>query len=472
MPSPAIHPSKALHEAGFLRDAGGLLRSQAEFIEVPGSAEALASLLAKASAAGRSVVVRGGGKTTEGESLARDDETLISTRGLRHFTGILNQEGLDYCRVGAGMTFDELERHLRPKGLELAVRPLSLSATLGGTVGIGGIDITSWRDGTMADQVLSMQVALPEGRLVECSPSEQSDLFEDVLYGYGQFGVVTELTLRLRPSMPVCLERRYFCSPGEAAEALVRAGREGLADQMAVLSFNGVVNALMLGFEDKERHRRFLESRRQWGFAEPVLWGRVALKTLNQPSLISVLPRLARLRSQLVGGLRDPLYSGQESLDFRAAAMSRLIWKVWGSRPLVIPDLSLPLDKMRQGVEKGLGLCQERFKLFSLYMVLVKRGAWQRRHVLGPFPRTEDPVVGGVEFEPLLEGDSWTPEGLQSFKEAIYNLGLGIGARAYRFGGGMGSYARRFCGEEEWQQFQERKKQWDPQGILNPRVFR
>lgn len=369
------------------------------------------------------------------------------------------------------MTFDELERHLRPRGLELAVRPLSLSATLGGTVGIGGIDVTSWKHGTFADQVRSMQVALTDGRLVECSESEQADLFEDVIYGYGQFGVVTALTLRLGPLKPVRLERRFFSTASEAAAALVRAGSEGLADQMGVLSFNGRVNGLLLGFESEESLRAFRAQRHQWGFSEARLAADLSLRALVNPSQIPTLWKLFRLRSLLAGGLEDPLYARDGSLDFRAAAMSRVVWKVWGARPLVIPDLSVGPDQLPAVAAEALKICSSRFPLFSLYMVLVHRGPWRRRHEMGPFPSGPNELMAGIECEPLHGGGDWSPASLQAFKEEVYGLGLVRGARAYRCGGQQGAWMRRFCGEDEWSRHLERKRHWDPRDVLNGRVF-
>lgn len=419
---------------------------------------------------GRRVVVRGGGKTTEGESLAREGEMLISTRKLNRLLWV-KEEGAQ-CRVEGGMTFDELERHLRPKGLELAARPLSLSATLGGTAGIGGIDVTSWSVGTFADQVLSMEVALPERGLVECSESENQDLFEDVLYGYGQFGVVTALTLKLRPTRPVSLERRFFHTAPEAAEALVRSGRQGLADHMGVLSFNGVVNGLLLGFEDEEKHRRYLSEKQHWGFSETRLMSHLAGQALMLRHSLRELWQLFSLRSRLVAGLADPLYAAGRALDFRAAAMSRAVWGVWGARPLVIPDLSLSLADLPRAAEEGRKICARHFPLFSLYMVLVNRGPWRRRHEMGPFPTGPEPLVAGIECEPLHEGGgNWNPPHLKAFKDEVYGLGRSMGARAYRFGGAMKEQARAMCGEAEWERFLERKTRWDPQGILNKRVF-
>jgi FAD/FMN-containing dehydrogenase len=67
-----------------------------------------------------------------------------------------------------------------------------MTSSVGGTLGVGGIDVNSARLGCSADQALALQVVTPTGEIVECSDGENAELFQRVILGYGQFGVITE----------------------------------------------------------------------------------------------------------------------------------------------------------------------------------------------------------------------------------------------------------------------------------------
>jgi hypothetical protein len=57
---------------------------------------------------------------------------------------------------------------------------------------------------------IALQVVTPTGEIVECSDSENAELFQRVILGYGQFGVITEATLRIRPYTPLRMHYYYY----------------------------------------------------------------------------------------------------------------------------------------------------------------------------------------------------------------------------------------------------------------------
>jgi FAD/FMN-containing dehydrogenase len=44
-----------------------------------------------------------------------------------------------------------------------------MTSSVGGTLGVGGIDVNSARLGCSADQAVALQVVTPTGEIVECS---------------------------------------------------------------------------------------------------------------------------------------------------------------------------------------------------------------------------------------------------------------------------------------------------------------
>ncbi len=60
--------------------------------------------------------------------------------------------------VEAGMTWHQVAEALRPRGLDYTSAPLNMLSTVGGTLGVGGIDVNSPRHGCSADQVVEIEV--------------------------------------------------------------------------------------------------------------------------------------------------------------------------------------------------------------------------------------------------------------------------------------------------------------------------
>jgi FAD/FMN-containing dehydrogenase len=114
-----------------------------------------------------------------------------------------------------GRVYDALERHGR-----------TIAAGCGPEVGIaglalgGGLGLLGRRHGLTCDQLLSAQVVLADGRVVECDEAREPDLFWALRgAGGGQFGVVTRLVLRTLPE-PTATSFHARFAPGEAATVI------------------------------------------------------------------------------------------------------------------------------------------------------------------------------------------------------------------------------------------------------------
>ncbi len=74
--------------------------------------------------------------------------------------------------------------------------------TVGGTLSVGGLSISSHRFGSQVDNVSELEVVTGDGRLLRCSADANSALFDFVRGGLGQFGVITEARIPLRRALP------------------------------------------------------------------------------------------------------------------------------------------------------------------------------------------------------------------------------------------------------------------------------
>jgi FAD/FMN-containing dehydrogenase len=152
------------------------------------SAADVARTLARATATGEPIAVRGGGHCFAGRS---------SSDGI-----VLDMSGLDGIRVaadgtatiGAGALLAGVYSTLHAHGR-------TLPAGCGPTVGIagltlgGGIGLLGRRHGLTCDRLVGARVVLADGSVVDCDQDREPDLFWALRgAGGGQFGVVTQLT--------------------------------------------------------------------------------------------------------------------------------------------------------------------------------------------------------------------------------------------------------------------------------------
>ncbi len=125
-----------------------------------------------------------------------------------------------------GMTpYETLADACLAEGRMPCVVPQLKSITIGGAVSGIGIESSSFRHGLPHESVLSMEVLLADGEVVECTPdNEHADLFHGIPNSYGTLGYVLKLTARTLPVKPfVQLVHRRYDDPAEYFDAVAAA---------------------------------------------------------------------------------------------------------------------------------------------------------------------------------------------------------------------------------------------------------
>ena len=455
----------------FVTDAGGTAYGLPHGVVIAKSAAQIARLLQTAQQLRVPVTVRGGGLTTEGESVAFGGVLLDMTSMSRVLA--IDAETLT-VRTEAGIFWHSLAEELRRQDLDYLSAPLNLTSSVGGTLGVGGIDVNSARLGCSADQALALQVVTPTGEIVECSDAHNAELFQRVILGYGQFGVITEATLRIRHYTPLRMHYFYYASLSTAIEDLQLIDRNDASDYSGILTIMDRAVNVLVAFDSDDREAEFMRTWRprlrghgEFGFGLHML-GHYALRPWKLGEAWYLLERKRELFPELH---RSEYMQGATMLD-RSVVFSRAVWKFWGSRQMVIPDLATSASKFIDAVERGNAVCRRHFPHYTLYLVGIKLRSEHRAHYeMSCIPPDAEGWAYGCEFEPIMDAGVYSRDTLQSFKNAIYDIGVDIGASYYRFGGMMKGYIRRVFGDALVDRHLAMKRAADPAMILNRHVI-
>jgi FAD/FMN-containing dehydrogenase len=216
-------------------DHTGRYRGHATLLVRPGSTDEVAAVLQACRDAGVNVTVQGGRTSLVAGTVPEHDDVLLSTERLRDVGEVDVVERR--IRVGAGVTLAEVQKAAAAAGLvfgvDLAARD---SATVGGmaSTNAGGLRTVSY--GNMGEQVIGLDVVLPDGTVVHRHSQVRSDntgydLAALFVGAEGTLGVIAALDLRLHPSP----RRRVTAICGfDDLDALIATGRvfrdmEGIA---------------------------------------------------------------------------------------------------------------------------------------------------------------------------------------------------------------------------------------------------
>jgi len=177
-------------------DFGRILVRRPQAVVRPASTEDVARVVRFAAGNSLAVATRGGGHSQTGQSLS--DQIVLDTTALNRVMHVAE----DAVATQAGIKWRALVEHLAPRRLAPPVLTNNLDVTVGGTLSMGGLGVSSWRHGTQADNCLELEVVTGTGEVVRCSASENSGLFDAARCGVGQFGVITEAVLKVRRQPP------------------------------------------------------------------------------------------------------------------------------------------------------------------------------------------------------------------------------------------------------------------------------
>jgi FAD/FMN-containing dehydrogenase len=185
-------------------DHTGRYRGHAAALVRPGTAEEVAETLRICRDAGAYVTVQGGRTSLVAGTVPEHNDVLLSTERLTTIGDLDTAERR--IPVGAGVTAAAVQRAAAGAGLlfgvDLEARD---SATIGGMASTNAGGLRTVRYGNMGDQVLGLEVALPDGTLLRRHSRVRRDntgydLGALFVGAEGTLGVITGIDLRLHPA--------------------------------------------------------------------------------------------------------------------------------------------------------------------------------------------------------------------------------------------------------------------------------
>lgn len=400
----------------------------------------ICSILARCNALGVPVIAFGAGSSVEGHVSAPYGGVCMDLSRMDAILAV-HAEDAD-CVVQPGVTREALNEYLKGTGLFFPVDP-GANATLGGMASTRASGTTTMRYGSMQHNVMALEVALADGRLVRLGTRARKsaagyDLVHLLLGAEGTLGVITELTLRLHP-LPEAVS---------AASCAFPTLRDAIA-AVTDLSMTGMPFA-RIEFLD-EHQIRACNQHSRLGLAElPTLF----LEFHGSATSVNEQSQMAQAVAADHGGV-----------GFRWATQNEDRSQLWRARHLayfaalalqpgcanIVADVCVPVSALAECV----GRAREEIDKAGLTAPILGHVGDGNFHVIflhmpdRPAEREAiDRVYGGMVAHALALGGTCTGE-----------HGIGLGKKAKLLDE---------CGPDVLALMQGIKQAWDPKSILNP----
>jgi FAD/FMN-containing dehydrogenase len=163
---------------------------------------------------GLDIAIRCGGHNGPGLGSVNDG-LVIDLAGLKAITVDPDSRT---AKVGGGCLVGDVDAATHEHGMAAPAGIISTTGAGGLMLG-GGIGHLTRKAGLSVDNILGAEVVLADGSVVNASESENEDLYWALRGGGGNFGVVTQLTLRLHPVSSV-VAGPMFWSIDKSADVL------------------------------------------------------------------------------------------------------------------------------------------------------------------------------------------------------------------------------------------------------------
>ena len=176
-------------------DFGHIIQRPPLAVLKPASRQDIAKMIRYANRFGITIAMRGQGHSTYGQAQVNAG-IVIDSKSLNTIHHIGSKEVV----VDAGVSLFDLLTATLAQGLTPQVFTDYLGLSVGGLLQVGGIGGHTQHFGLFADTALALEAISGKGEPIVCSSTQRTRLFNSLLGGLGQFGVITQATLPLIPA--------------------------------------------------------------------------------------------------------------------------------------------------------------------------------------------------------------------------------------------------------------------------------
>lgn len=429
-----------------------LFRTTPDLVVRPATPEDVAQTLRFAHSHHLPVTPRGLASSAYGGAVPTQGGILLDMLSLKGMS-LPNSAGLT-VHVEAGARWGDLEAHLAKHGLAVYTYPSSRFSTVAGWVATGGYGINSFKYGHFSRWVEALQVVDPDGTLHTVTSADPT--FPLYFGSEGQLGVITGVTLRVRPrpeiEHPYLL---YFDMLTEAfafAHALAEAGLRPA--HMKVIDRQQMANLNRLHAEAHPQGR-------------PLVAERDALfLVFDDPKDEAAFQAFPLPRDEAPRHVAAALWHER----FFPMKVKRL------GPTLLASQVVLPIAEAAAFIQASARL-GERFgvELGSETYIVDDGGAMKTLRPPSPVLRPNS-IEGGDRPQALVMAWFTCDARRPSYPlylllvQMITRLGLAHGGRPYGAGIWNAPFNRAKFGEH-WEALRAAKRALDPQGRLNPGKF-
>lgn len=205
-------------------------------VVLPVTTEQVAAIVRIAAQHRTPVVPYGGGTGLMGGARSVRPDIVLDLKHMARIREVDADSG--WAWVEAGAVLGDVNRALEPQGLTLGHDPWTVDiATIGGTISTNGLGYLGGKYGSMGQQVLALEVVLPDGRVLATRPAQPHstgiDLTRLFVGGEGTNGVITAAAVRVFPIPEASVRLGFRFATFEAGfDAVLAMRRIGLVPAM------------------------------------------------------------------------------------------------------------------------------------------------------------------------------------------------------------------------------------------------
>jgi decaprenylphospho-beta-D-ribofuranose 2-oxidase len=173
----------------------GMASSSLSYVSRPVNTDGICAVFDEARRTGRSIGMRGAGRSYGDASLNAENILLDMTR-MRRILSWDPQTGIIVAEPG--VTIQQLWQYTIEDGWWPSVVSGTMLPTLGGAAAMNIHGKNNFKVGPMGDSILEFELMTPSGEALLCSREQNPNLFYAAIGGFGMLGVITRLTLQLK----------------------------------------------------------------------------------------------------------------------------------------------------------------------------------------------------------------------------------------------------------------------------------